>query len=84
VSNARIEDFVEGRPDDAPVVLCPMPQTVPHEMLTPYENLGREMSWLEEVLDAMRLTLADSPLKCPQLSLSGSPLQDAIPTQIQP
>lgn len=68
VSNARIEDFVKRQPDDAAILLCPMPRTVPHEMLTPYENVGREMFWLEGVLASMADAMTRARARCPVLA----------------
>lgn len=51
VSNARIVDLVAQQSRHGPIALCALPADVPHEMLSPYENTGRRMYWLEGLLD---------------------------------
>ncbi len=50
ISNHRIADFASAQVEFGPISLCYMPTDVPHEMLTPYENAGRDMYWLEPLL----------------------------------
>ncbi len=50
VSNDRIADYATAQAKFGPISLCYMPADVPHEMLTPYENAGRDMYWLEPLL----------------------------------
>lgn len=50
VSNHRIADYASAQAEFGPISLCYMPPDVPHEMLTPYENMGRDMYWLEPLL----------------------------------
>ncbi len=50
VSNDRIADYASAQAEFGPISLCYMPADVPHEMLTPYENAGRDMYWLEPLL----------------------------------
>jgi len=50
ISNDALVRFIELQRASGPVELCFLPDTVPHEMLTPYENVGREMHWLEDLL----------------------------------
>ncbi len=51
VSNAAIEDLVQQQREFGPVSACTLTGGVPHEILTPYENVGREMVWLPEFLE---------------------------------
>lgn len=53
VSNSRLTRFAETERLAAPVELCFLPDDVPHEMLTPYENIGRDMYWLEGLLQSL-------------------------------
>ncbi len=50
VSNSQIADYASAQVEFGPISLCYMPADVPHEMLTPYENAGRDMYWLEPLL----------------------------------
>jgi len=50
VSNPRIAAFVEQQREHSPVSLCTLPEDVPHEMLSPYENPERQMYWLTGLL----------------------------------
>jgi alpha-beta hydrolase superfamily lysophospholipase len=54
VSNRRIRRFVERQRDQGGTVDFCLLANVPHEVLTPYENLGRDMHWLGGVLDGIR------------------------------
>ena len=46
VSNAAIDKQVEQQRQFGTVAVCQLTGDVPHEILTPYENVGREMFWL--------------------------------------
>jgi len=50
VSNPRIEKLVEQQRKHGPISLCSLPEDVPHEMLSPYENRERHMHWLDGLL----------------------------------
>lgn len=52
VSNRAIERLVEAQRAHGPVGKCVLVGGVPHEVLTPYENVGREMVWLDQFLQA--------------------------------
>lgn len=58
ISNDRIADYASAQVDFGPISLCYMPADVPHEMLTPYENSGRDMYWLEPLLVDMAAFVA--------------------------
>jgi alpha-beta hydrolase superfamily lysophospholipase len=51
ISNDEIVSFVEQHQSNGPISLCFMPADVPHEMLSPYENAGTEMYWLQGLLE---------------------------------
>jgi hypothetical protein len=51
VSNDEIVEFVEQHRSEGPISLCFMQADVPHEMLSPYENAGTEMYWLQGLLN---------------------------------
>ncbi|MGI9343530.1 MAG: alpha/beta hydrolase [Gammaproteobacteria bacterium] len=53
VSNRRLTSFAETERLTAPVELCFLPDDVPHEMLTPYENIGRDMYWLDDLMQGL-------------------------------
>ena len=59
VSNSRLTRFAETESLAAPVALCFLPDDVPHEMLTPYENIGRDMYWLDDLLQGLIRFVAD-------------------------
>jgi alpha-beta hydrolase superfamily lysophospholipase len=50
VSNEQIVNFVRQQEAKGPISLCFMPADVPHEMLSPYENSGIDMYWLNDLL----------------------------------
>ncbi len=50
VSNTQIAELVAQQREHGPVSFCTLPVDVPHEMLSPYENTGRQMYWLEGLL----------------------------------
>jgi alpha-beta hydrolase superfamily lysophospholipase len=50
ISNDEIVDFTERHRPAGPISLCFMPDDVPHEMLSPYENANVEMHWLPDLL----------------------------------
>ncbi len=50
VSNPRIAELVEIQREYGPVSMCTLPDDVPHEMLSPYENRERQMYWLGGLL----------------------------------
>jgi pimeloyl-ACP methyl ester carboxylesterase len=50
VSNSRIAEYAQQQRAYGAVSLCYMPDDVPHEMLSPYENQGRDMYWLDGLL----------------------------------
>lgn len=50
IDNQAIEDFVAAQMAHGSIVACHLPADVPHEILTPYENIGREMYWLDALL----------------------------------
>jgi pimeloyl-ACP methyl ester carboxylesterase len=60
VSNDEIVSFVEQHQSVGPISLCFMPDDVPHEMLSPYENAGTEMVWLQGLLDNAILFITES------------------------
>jgi alpha-beta hydrolase superfamily lysophospholipase len=51
ISNDEIVNFTEQHRSYGPISLCFMPDDVPHEMLSPYENAGTEMHWLQNLLN---------------------------------
>jgi alpha-beta hydrolase superfamily lysophospholipase len=51
ISNDEIVKFTEQHRSFGPISLCFMPEDVPHEMLSPYENAGTEMYWLQNLLN---------------------------------
>ncbi len=51
ISNDEIVTFTEQHQSAGPISLCFMPDDVPHEMLSPYENAGTEMYWLQDLLN---------------------------------
>jgi pimeloyl-ACP methyl ester carboxylesterase len=51
ISNDQLVSFTEQQRQNGPISLCFMPDDVPHEMLSTYENVGRDMYWLAELLD---------------------------------
>jgi len=51
VSNARIAELVAQQSQHGPISLCSLPADVPHEMLSAYENTGRDMYWLDGLLN---------------------------------
>ena len=59
VSNDRITAFARQQSLGGQATLQAMPAGVPHEMLTPYENGGREMFWLDALLQASVRYVAD-------------------------
>jgi hypothetical protein len=50
ISNGQLVALAAQQSKTAPTSVCFMPDDVPHEMLSQYENLGRDMYWLEELL----------------------------------
>ena len=50
VSNARIDNLVERQSEYGPISFCSLPADVPHEMLSPYENTGQPMYWLDGLI----------------------------------
>jgi esterase/lipase len=58
ISNDTIVSFTERQRANGPVSLCFMPADVPHEMLSVYENAGREMYWLDDLLTDAVLFIA--------------------------
>ncbi|MDJ0927071.1 MAG: alpha/beta fold hydrolase [Gammaproteobacteria bacterium] len=48
ISNGAIEALVADQRQYGPVELCMLRGGVPHEILTPYENVEREMHWLDQ------------------------------------
>jgi len=66
VSNTAIEQLVEEQRAHGPVAACVLSGGVPHEILTPYENVGREMVWLDGFLEIAKDFAIDATLKtCP-------------------
>ncbi len=51
ISNRAIYEFSLEQMEHGPIALCSLPEDVPHEILTPYENTGRKMYWLGQLLD---------------------------------
>ncbi|HHQ13472.1 MAG TPA: alpha/beta fold hydrolase, partial [Chromatiales bacterium] len=49
ISNEAIREFSRKQIEHGPLGLCYLPEDVPHEVLTPYENIGRKMYWLGEL-----------------------------------
>jgi len=52
VSGEAAKELVEAQRAHGEITLCMLTGGVPHEILTPYENAGREMFWLPEFLQA--------------------------------
>ena len=50
VSNPAIREFVDLQSEHGSIELCELTGGVPHEILTPYENAGREMFWLPKFI----------------------------------
>ena len=50
VSNVRIANLVELQSEYGPISFCSLPVDVPHEMLSPYENTGQPMYWLDGLI----------------------------------
>lgn len=61
VSNAATLDFVAGQRALGAAVSVRMLDGVPHEMLTPYENVGREMTWLAGLQEAIVAAAGGAP-----------------------
>jgi pimeloyl-ACP methyl ester carboxylesterase len=59
VSNDKITSFTDQQRANGPISLCFMPDDVPHEMLSVYENTGRDMYWLEGLLSNAVRFIAD-------------------------
>lgn len=59
VSNTRIEDFVSRQHAHGPIAACVMPEDVPHELLSPYENIDRQMYWLGDLLNGATTFIVD-------------------------
>jgi len=59
VSNDRIEEFATNQSRSGPVSLCFLPDDVPHEMLSPYENKDRAMYWLGDLLSFTTAFIVD-------------------------
>jgi hypothetical protein len=51
ISNDQLVSLTEQQRQNGPISLCFMPDDVPHEMLSTYENVGRDMYWLNGLLD---------------------------------
>jgi hypothetical protein len=51
ISNNQLVSLTEQQRQNGPISLCFMPDDVPHEMLSAYENVGREMYWLVDLLN---------------------------------
>jgi alpha-beta hydrolase superfamily lysophospholipase len=65
VSNSAIERLVKEQRAHGPVAACVLNGGVPHEVLTPYENVGREMTWLDEFLRlATEFAVNDTRTSC--------------------
>jgi pimeloyl-ACP methyl ester carboxylesterase len=62
VSNDEIVEFVEQHRSEGPISLCFMQADVPHEMLSPYENAGTEMYWLQDLLNNAVSFIVDNKL----------------------
>jgi len=66
VSNRAIEKLVEAQRAHGPVTKCVLAGEVPHEVMTPYENVGREMVWLDGFLTmATNFVSQATPKTCP-------------------
>jgi pimeloyl-ACP methyl ester carboxylesterase len=61
VSNAATLGFVAGQRALGAAVSVSMLEAVPHEMLTPYENVGREMTWLPGLQEAVLTAVGGAP-----------------------
>jgi alpha-beta hydrolase superfamily lysophospholipase len=51
ISNDQLVSLTEQQRQNGPISLCFMPDDVPHEMLSVYENVGTDMYWLADLLD---------------------------------
>lgn len=51
ISNDQLVSLTERQKQNGPISLCIMPDDVAHEMLSSYENVGREMYWLNDLLN---------------------------------
>lgn len=59
ISNDQLVSLAERQSRNGPISLCFMPDDVAHEMLSPYENSGKEMYWLADLLDDAVAFIAD-------------------------
>jgi hypothetical protein len=74
VSNGKISNLANGEIPASSTSLCFLPEDVPHEMLTPHENAGREMHWLEGLLNGLvKFVAAGYPVPTRPLDDSGTP-----------
>ena len=73
VSNPRIEKFVRSLQAHGPIAACIMPEDVPHELLSPYENTERQMYWLGDLLNGTRAFI-ESGIFMPSLGDDQDPL----------
>lgn len=51
VSNDATQELADIQRQHGTVTICMLTGGVPHEILTPYENVGREMFWLPKALE---------------------------------
>lgn len=51
VSNPAVMALAAAQRPQAPVAVCVLAGGVPHELLTPYENVGRPMHWLPRLTE---------------------------------
>ncbi|MFW2405830.1 MAG: alpha/beta fold hydrolase [Gammaproteobacteria bacterium] len=74
VSNGKMDELANGEAERENISLCFLPEDVPHEMLTRYENVGREMYWLEGLLGRVAgFIAAGEPVPVTRPGESGSP-----------
>jgi len=74
VSNGKITDLANGEIPASSTSLCFLPEDVPQKMLTPPENAGREMYWLEGLLNGLvEFVAAGDPVPTRTLDDSGTP-----------
>jgi len=62
VSKGAIDELAKQQAAIGPVAVCELRGGVPHELLTPYENIGRPMHWLDRLMLTAIRFVADGRL----------------------
>jgi pimeloyl-ACP methyl ester carboxylesterase len=59
ISNDQLVSLTEKQRQNGSISLCFMSDDVPHEMLSTYENVGRKMYWLTDLLNGAAAFIVD-------------------------